>query len=56
MKRFDFYEHMRKAFALGQEYWRLSDSDHPRDWSKADQIKAKFEAMIKEIADNDTEG
>lgn len=55
MKRVDFVEAMRRAFAAGSDYWRLADSENYRDHAKADQVKAKFESMVKELAAQHTE-
>lgn len=55
MKSYDLSEALRKAFAIGTEYWRLADSDAPQDWAKADKVKARFEVMVKELVAKHTE-
>lgn len=42
---------MRRAWFLGQEYWRLADSESYRDNMKSDEIGRKFEALMKETRD-----
>lgn len=39
---------MRRAFSLGETHWRLSDSESPSQWRKADETYDKFAAMVDE--------
>jgi hypothetical protein len=38
-----------EIFYLGQEYWRLADSDSYKNWKKSDLIKEKVISLISEI-------
>jgi len=40
-------EELKQAFQLGQDYWRLADSDSPKQQSRAEETQAKFEALLK---------
>lgn len=44
-----------KVFSLGQDYWRQSDSESPKQWDKADITLEDYQKLvdetIKEILD-----
>ena len=39
---------LNKAFQLGQDYWRLADSDSYSDHRKASAIWTKFSELVNE--------
>jgi len=40
---------LRTAFQLGQDYWRLADSDSPRQQKLAEEALAAFNKLIEAI-------
>ncbi len=47
----DVTKAMRRAWFLGQEYWRLDDSESRSDHRKADETEKEFEELMKETRD-----
>jgi hypothetical protein len=47
----DVTKAMRRAWYLGQDYWRLADSESYSDNRQSDEIVRKFEALMKETRD-----
>jgi len=39
---------MRHAFYLGQTYWHQADSEYTSQHKKADETRAKYEALVEE--------
>jgi hypothetical protein len=44
----DLSNALRRAFNLGQTYWQQADSENTSQHRKADQTRAKFEALVAE--------
>ena len=40
---------LRRAYALGQQYWQQADSDFARDNRKADETQAKFNQLVESM-------
>lgn len=55
MKRSVFMSAMLMAFQAGKDYWRLADSERPRDHSKADEVYREFRQKLEDIAKEQTE-
>jgi chromosome segregation ATPase len=47
----DVTKAVRRAWFLGQEYWRLGDSESYSENRQSDEIGRKFEALMKETRD-----
>lgn len=47
---------LRKAFQLGQDYWRQADSESYRQNALSDETKAKFDQLVEEMAAAEKEG
>lgn len=41
---------LRRAFSLGQTYWAQADSEYTSQHRKADETRAKFDALVTETA------
>lgn len=41
---------LNESFRLGQEYWRLKDSERMKDWDKGDATMAQFESLRASMA------
>jgi hypothetical protein len=40
-------ESLVRAYDLGKEYWRLADSESPKQHRLAEEIQAKFDSMLE---------
>lgn len=40
---------LRKAFQLGQDYWRQADSESYRQNALSYETKAKFDSLVEEM-------
>ena len=40
-------ESLVRAYDLGKEYWRLADSESPKQHRRAEEIQAKFDSMLE---------
>ena len=47
-KKADLSNALRRAFNLGQTYWQQADSEYTSQHRKADETRAKFEALVAE--------
>lgn len=46
----EFQKALQEAFYLGENHWRLSDSENYRDYPKAEVIFNKFQALKEQWA------